>query len=557
VICIVNRRNSDLVEKSDGVLYTSDGRDVEMSVASTKAFFSQLAAGFLLAEAIAEHLGCGDRRRADRLMRDLTALPAAMDELLAQRSAIADIARRLAPRRRNWAVVGNGRNRIAASEIRIKLSELCYMAIATDATEDKKHIDLSSEPLVMVCAAGLSGSTADDVAKEVAIYLAHKAAPVVVASREQAGRFADLTDTIEVPDVGPETAFLLSAMVGQLFGYEAALAIDAQAQPLREARAVIQAELPRRNGEELMLSVRPALERSASRFFERLRAGGYNGHLEADTAVRVASMLRYASGAQSIEGYELEYGKIGMPDAIVVDLVDALTAAIDQLTRPIDAIKHQAKTVTVGISRSEDKLFAVRLVAEALSSGAPPDGFPYRTLRMLADLDPAVEEVRGFTRYQIHGDVRDGATISVVNRGGISIGLSSRTDHDPRLLGTKHRVAQQREVVVARGARDGRGLVLVPEFVGSRVSAITLLHAGFRDRLAPEATRQLLSRYGNRFGALVDAVTETEPQFDEELLDTIPLVELLTEPVDVIAGRWRRRGANEQDRPVPIASGRG
>ncbi|MCJ7672574.1 MAG: SIS domain-containing protein [Acidimicrobiia bacterium] len=38
VISIVNRRNSDLVDKSDGVLFPSDGRDVEMSVASTKAF---------------------------------------------------------------------------------------------------------------------------------------------------------------------------------------------------------------------------------------------------------------------------------------------------------------------------------------------------------------------------------------------------------------------------------------------------------------------------------------------------------------------------------------
>src|SRR5207244_5458242 len=44
VIAIVNRRQSDLVDKSDGVLYTSDGRDVEMSVASTKAFYAQLAA---------------------------------------------------------------------------------------------------------------------------------------------------------------------------------------------------------------------------------------------------------------------------------------------------------------------------------------------------------------------------------------------------------------------------------------------------------------------------------------------------------------------------------
>ena len=38
VVAVVNRRNSDLTDRADGVLYTSDGRDVEMSVASTKAF---------------------------------------------------------------------------------------------------------------------------------------------------------------------------------------------------------------------------------------------------------------------------------------------------------------------------------------------------------------------------------------------------------------------------------------------------------------------------------------------------------------------------------------
>ncbi|MGH9271006.1 MAG: SIS domain-containing protein, partial [Ilumatobacteraceae bacterium] len=49
VLAIVNRRSSDLTDKADGVLYTSDGRDVEMSVASTKAFYAQVAAGVLLA----------------------------------------------------------------------------------------------------------------------------------------------------------------------------------------------------------------------------------------------------------------------------------------------------------------------------------------------------------------------------------------------------------------------------------------------------------------------------------------------------------------------------
>jgi glucosamine--fructose-6-phosphate aminotransferase (isomerizing) len=44
VVAIVNRRNSDLVTKAHGVIYTSDGRDIELSVASTKAFYAQVAA---------------------------------------------------------------------------------------------------------------------------------------------------------------------------------------------------------------------------------------------------------------------------------------------------------------------------------------------------------------------------------------------------------------------------------------------------------------------------------------------------------------------------------
>ncbi|MFN2502811.1 MAG: SIS domain-containing protein, partial [Acidimicrobiales bacterium] len=144
VIGIVNRRNSDLVEKVDGVLYTSDGRDVEMAVPSTKAFYAQVAAGVLLAVALADQLGCKSRLTAPLLL-GLRRLPEAMQTVLERRPAIAAAAQRHAPPRRYWAVVGNGPNRIAAQELRIKLSELCYKSIAYDLTEDKKHIDLSSE----------------------------------------------------------------------------------------------------------------------------------------------------------------------------------------------------------------------------------------------------------------------------------------------------------------------------------------------------------------------------------------------------------------------------
>jgi glucosamine--fructose-6-phosphate aminotransferase (isomerizing) len=560
VLSVVNRRNSDLVEKSDGVLYTSDGRDVEMSVASTKAFYAQVAAGFLLALDLARQLGGDDRQRADRVLRALRELPDAMEEVIAGREAIADTANRVAPYRRHWAIVGNGPNRVAAAEIRIKLSELCYNSIACDGTEDKKHIDLSSEPLILVCATGLSGPTADDVAKEVAIYRAHRAAPIVIATTGEAGRFAAALHTIEVPAVDPEVSFVLSAMVGHLFGYEAALSIDAQALPLREAKAAIESAIgdagsgagnaghsgPGRStlaralsGDALLAALRPALDTAARRYFSALRAGAYNGALEAGTAVRVASLLRYASGVLPIEGYELEYGKVGTPSAIVADLMDALTTATGELTRPVDAIKHQAKTVTVGISRSEDALLKVPLVAEALGTGLGLDCLSYRALRTLSELDTAVAAVEGFTRYRIEGDLATTATIEVVDRGGISLGLPSRTERDPRLLGTKHHVAEEREVTVARGGRDGRSLILIPETKGNAVTGMTLLHVAFHDHLAPAAARQVLSGYRNRYAALADAVTETEPGFDDERLGQVPLLALLTEPVYVLAERWK------------------
>ena len=60
-----------------------------------------------------------------------------------------------------------------------------------------------------------------------------------------------------------------------------------------------------------------------------------------------------------LDVYQIEHGAVGTPSRVVEDLTAALTAGIEELTRPVDAIKHQAKTVTVGISRSDEELLQV------------------------------------------------------------------------------------------------------------------------------------------------------------------------------------------------------
>ncbi len=563
VIAIVNRRNSDLTDKSDGVVYTSDGRDVEMSVASTKAFYSQIAAGVLLAVAIAQEVGLSSTYPKADVLAAMRGLPDLMARTMATRPALAEAAQRFAISRRYWAIVGNGANRIAAREVRIKLSELCYKSIACDATEDKKHIDLSAEPLIFVCAAGLSGSTADDVAKEVAIYRAHKAAPIVVAS-EGEERFNAALQVVYVPETHPSLAFVLSAMVGHLFGYEAALAIDASARPLREARAAIEAAVsalaptahavgagggaePGDVEPDVLTLLRPHLQPHAARFFDSLRASDYDGHMEASTAVRVASLLRYALGVVPLDLYQVEHGKVGTPSVVVEDLTSALTKGIEELTRPVDAIKHQAKTVTVGISRSDETLLEASLVQAVLAAGVARDRLSYVALRNVAVLDPLVDEVLGYTRYRIEGSVEvadsgepeRAATIAVVDRGGIGRELVSRTEENPVLRGQKHRVASERQVLLARGRADGRTVLIVPEVKDNQPTGLTLLHVRLREEVPLATLRTVLQGYRGRLQALKDAVTETEDSFRDDLLTTVPLLDLMTQPINDLAERWR------------------
>jgi glucosamine--fructose-6-phosphate aminotransferase (isomerizing) len=440
-------------------------------------------------------------------------------------------------------MVGNGPNLVAARELRIKLSELCYKSIACDVTEDKKHIDLSSEPLILVCAAGLVGSNADDVAKEVAIFRAHKASPVVIAT-EGENRFSAALDVIAVPEVHPSLAFILSTVVGHLFGYEAALAIDASARPLREARGVIEsyvgttaqgasADWFERFGRDLSVQ--------AARFFDGLRSGAYNGHLEASTATRLAALLRFATGSVPIEAYQQEFGKVGTPGVVVDDLALALTTAIEELTRPVDAIKHQAKTVTVGISRADESLLQGELIQAVLATGCPRDRLSYRTLRTLAAITPAIGEVVGYTRYRLEGDAEAdegrSAQLHVIDKGGIATGIASRVERDPALRGTKHRVAVEREPFVTVG-HDGRAVLIVPEVKDAQATGLTLCHVRLRDDLGTATARSVLQGYRNRYRQLVDLVTEKEPVFRDDLLAEVATVDLLTAPISDVAAPW-------------------
>ncbi len=547
ILSIVNRRQSDITTKSHGVFYTSDGRDIEMSVASTKAFYSQIVAGYVLALAFAQIL----KTRSDEFiageLATLETTPGLMRQVLEKRDEIRRSAEQTARQKKYWAVVGSGPNKVSADEIRIKLSELCYKTISSDVIEDKKHIDLSSEPLILVCAAGNPETVAGDVVKDTAIFKAHKAS-VVVFAEEGETRFDRIADSvIRVPRAPMPLPVILNTLAGHLWGYYAASAIDDDAAFFRGFRnelslAVVEQDRKHYTLYQRLLdrNLHRVLKEFSQQFTERKNRGSFS-LLSARTMTDISLLTKYAAGKLPLEDFWADFGEEdgnGSP----IDLLNvAFGHAIDELSRPIDAIRHQAKTVTVGTSRKEemprgvlfDLLAGLKITAKNLKAD---------NLLALDRIQKAVAGVRGYTLYEIdnldaEGHPTDDTTISVVNRGGISVGMVSRTETSKSLIGTKRTLVRTGELYVGRGRVDGSPLVIVPLLKGAAgVRGLLLAHVEFHPALSPEDKAEVL---GDRYRDIRNLINEYNLPWDDRYLEPLSLESLFGESVETIVERIR------------------
>ncbi len=547
VVSIVNRRQSDITSKSDGVFYTSDGRDIEMSVASTKAFYSQIVAGHVLALFIAQLMGSLTDEDIAGELSGLEQAPEMMKRVLARKDLIRYSAELLAKQKRYWAIVGSGPNKAAADEIRIKLSELCYRTISSDVTENKKHIDLSAEPLIIVCAAGNPEAVVGDLVKDVAIFKAHKAAVVVFAD-EGEERFDSLADSvIPIPGARMPLPVILNTLAGHLWGYYAACSIHKDSLFLRDFRNRIHQAMVDPSGRPVSFYEWMAdrtfrrMIRDFSHTFNKLRDEGSFSATSVKAVSDIVLLLKYAMGKLPLEDFWNDFHGDNGP-ASPLDLLDfTLAQAAEDLSRPVDAIRHQAKTVTVGTSRKAAPLRGIffDLLREL---GFTVKDLSSRDIIVLNRIQPGVEAIKGYTLYGIDrldddGRPADQTTITIRTKGGVSLGMASRTEGTKTLMGTKRMIVRIGRLYVGRGKSDGAPIVIIPLLKGGMVRHLLLIHVRYNEALA---LREKVEVIGYAYNDIRNLVNEYNLAWDDRYLESFTLESLLSEPPEVIAGKIKQ-----------------
>jgi glucosamine--fructose-6-phosphate aminotransferase (isomerizing) len=136
VVSICNVVDSSLARKSNGVFYTHAGP--EISVASTKAFTTQLTALYLFAIGLGRMNGSLSRAESKRLLGDLMRLPHWVEEVLKLEPEIKKMTQRLGDVR-DYLYLGRGINYPIALEGALKLKEISYIHAEGYPAGEMKH----------------------------------------------------------------------------------------------------------------------------------------------------------------------------------------------------------------------------------------------------------------------------------------------------------------------------------------------------------------------------------------------------------------------------------
>lgn len=135
-LAICNVVDSTIPRKADIVLYTHAGP--EISVASTKAFTTQLTALYLLSVYLGRRRGTINQEQGRRLIADLVNLPAQVREILVREKAIEKIAKKYG-QAKDFLYLGRGVNYPIALEGALKLKEISYIHAEGYPAGEMKH----------------------------------------------------------------------------------------------------------------------------------------------------------------------------------------------------------------------------------------------------------------------------------------------------------------------------------------------------------------------------------------------------------------------------------
>ena len=222
IIALTNVVGSSVSREADHVLYTLAGP--EISVASTKAYTTQIIGMYMIAMTFAKILGKLKSERLDKLKEELLDLPGKVELVLEYKDKIKAIAEKMY-KENDMFYLGRGLDYAAALEGSLKLKEISYIHSEAYAGGELKHgpialIEDGTEVIALLTQEALKEKMVSNI-----VEIKARGAKVTGIYYEGTSGLEEVLDEIiYIPRTLDIFAPVLSVTVLQLFSYYAAKA---------------------------------------------------------------------------------------------------------------------------------------------------------------------------------------------------------------------------------------------------------------------------------------------------------------------------------------------
>jgi glucosamine--fructose-6-phosphate aminotransferase (isomerizing) len=221
VLALTNVMGAQITREADGTLYTRAG--LEIGVAATKTFVSQITAMYLIAFRLAEVRGVMDRAALKPLISDLKRLPHLISEFMARDASPIETVAASVHRADFFMYLGRHIGLPVALEGALKLKEISYIATDAYAAGEMKHGPIAlldqDTPVVVVATDSPVREKLVSNIQEVRV----RGARVIAIATEGDAEIAEHADeVIWVPQTHWMLAPLLAVIPLQLLAYHIA-----------------------------------------------------------------------------------------------------------------------------------------------------------------------------------------------------------------------------------------------------------------------------------------------------------------------------------------------
>ncbi len=323
-LAILNKRDGDISYLVDTTLYLGNGRDIEIAVPSTKTYICHILVGYILTDFLGQEISKHGKNNYPALGK-LIDLPKQLSTTIENFNSIklTTCLNKFLEIPHWYVVYDSPESFIAGIEARIKLSECCYQSVPVLSVEE--FIDAGVNNSVVILLAGSSRLKIQDFldkANKCNNYI------VLVGDNRIIGKTQlpnDSMTKIQYTNGSRDLAIIPMVINCQLLAYNIALKLD-----------------------------------SRQHFFLNLV-----DHIDSqeDSKTRLQEMLSIEKNDPRFTGYQ-EEKLVSLRNNISQLLISSKNKSVELVKedlwylarysmRPIDTIKHQAKTITVGTQRQK------------------------------------------------------------------------------------------------------------------------------------------------------------------------------------------------------------